>query len=323
MIKLWLPGIVMAALVGTQSAQAHGIAGNRFFVGTLTFDDPAVADEVILPNFSTLDHPAAGANVVDDRFAWAFDRLLTPTLAVTVDNGWIHRNWPTAKASGFDATDVGIKGEIFRNNQHEALVSAGLAWGIGRSGALQIGANGPDTIQPGLFFGKGFGDLPNYLAWLRPFAVTGAIVDEVPIGTTTGNAFALNPTTGMLQSITLPKVETLHWGFSLQYSTYYLTNRFTGGPPKQEPLNQFVPLVEFNFDSPRGFNTVATMNPGFAYVAVTWQIAAEFIVPLNHQAGNGTGFRAQLLFFIDDALPSLFGKPLLSDQPDRSLIAWH
>jgi hypothetical protein len=54
------------------------------------------------------------------------------------------------------------------------LVSAGLAWGIGRSGAVGVAANGPDTIQPGLFFGKGFGDLPNSLAWLRPFAVTGA-----------------------------------------------------------------------------------------------------------------------------------------------------
>ena len=31
---------------------------------------------------------------------------------------------------------------------------------------------------------------------------------------------------------------------------------------------------------------------------------------------------AQLLFFLDDLLPSLFGKPLLSDQPYRSPIAW-
>ena len=27
------------------NAAAHGIAGNRLFVGTLSFDDPAVADE--------------------------------------------------------------------------------------------------------------------------------------------------------------------------------------------------------------------------------------------------------------------------------------
>jgi len=103
----------------------------------------------------------------------------------------------------------------------------------------------------------------------------------------------------------------------------YLTSRFNGGLPKNEPLNQLVPLVEFNFDSPRGQYTAATMNPGFAYVATTWQIAAEAIVPLNREAGEGVGFRAQLLFFLDDLLPSVFGKPLLSDQPHRSLIAWH
>jgi hypothetical protein len=149
-----------------------------------------------------------------------------------------------------------------------------------------------------------------------------AIVDALPIETT-GKALAPNVTTGGLEAIRLPQVETLHWGFSIQYSTYYLTSRFTGGPPKKEPLNQFVPLVEFSFDSPRGQNTAATMNPGFAYVAVTWQIAAEAIVPLNREGGSGIGFRAQLLFFLDDLLPSLFGKPLLSDQPNRSLIAWH
>ena len=45
--------------------------------------------------------------------------------------------------------------------------------------------------------------------------------------------------------------------------------------------------------------------------------------PLNGEAGNSTGFRAQLLFFLDDLIPKPFDKPLLSDKPDRSLIAWH
>jgi hypothetical protein len=45
--------IVLLILSYTHSATAHGIAGNRFFPGTLTFDDPAVADEAIVPNFST------------------------------------------------------------------------------------------------------------------------------------------------------------------------------------------------------------------------------------------------------------------------------
>jgi hypothetical protein len=303
------------------SVHAHGIAGNRFFVGTLTFDDPAVADEAILPAGSTLRRPADGGDVREDRINWAFVRLLTPTLAVSIDQGWIHRAWSAGSLSGFDTTNVGIKGEVFRDNRHEFLLSAGLTWGIGQSGARSIGVSGPDTIQPGLFFGKGFGDLPDSLSWLWPFGVTGAIVDEYPLGHI-GSTIAPDPASGRLQAFPALKTETLHWGVTIQYSTYYLTSRFTGGPPSDEPLNQFVPLVEFNFDSPRGQKTAATMNPGFAYVAVTWQIAAEAIVPLNREAGSGPGFRAQLLFFLDDLIPSVFGKPLLSDRPDRSLIKW-
>jgi hypothetical protein len=82
----------------------------------------------------------------------------------------------------------------------------------------------------------------------------------------------------------------VHWGFALEYSTLYLTNRFTGGPPKQEPLNQLVPLVEFAFDSPMGQKTAVTANPGLSYVAVAWQLAGEAILPLNREGGHGVGF---------------------------------
>ena len=95
-----------------------------------------------------------------------------------------------------------------------------------------------------------------------------------------------------------------------------MTNRFTPGKlPKEEPLNQFVPLVEFSFDLAPGSKTFATMNPGLSYVAVTWQVAAEAIVPLNGATGRSVGARAQLLLFLDDLIPSLFGRPLLSGWP--------
>jgi len=65
-------------------------------------------------------------------------------------------------------------------------------------------------------------------------------------------ALAPNFFTGRFDAVTSAGVETLHWGFSIQYSTLYLTNRFNGGPPQDEPLNQWVPLVEFRFDGPSG-----------------------------------------------------------------------
>ena len=124
MLKRLIATTALAALTPSL-AHAHGIAGNRFFVGTLTFDDPSVADEAVAPNFSTLNHAVEGGNATDNRFDWSFTRLLTPVLQVQVDSGWIHRNWLTARTSGFATTDVGIKSEVYRNNQHEMLVSAG------------------------------------------------------------------------------------------------------------------------------------------------------------------------------------------------------
>jgi hypothetical protein len=46
---------------------------------------------------------------------------------------------------------------------------------------------------------------------------------------------------------------------------------------------------------------------------VSWQVAAEAIVPLNSEAGRSIGTRAQLLLFLDELIPSAFGKPLLGD----------
>jgi hypothetical protein len=278
-------GILLIPLVWVNSAYGHGIAGNRYFNGTLGFDDPAVADEAILPYYANLSFPTQGSNASENRINWAFARLLTPTLAVTVDSGWLHQSWPVGPISGFDKTNVGLKYEAYRNNQHEALISVGLAWGIGHSGARGVGADAPDTIQPGVFFGKGFGDLPASLSWLRPFAITGAIVDEVPVGSG-GLALAPNLTTGRFDVVLAPAVETLHWGFSIQYSTYYLTSRFDGGPPKDEPLNQFVPLIEFRFDSPRGQYTAATITPASLMLPWRGKLLLKLSCPSIERAGT-------------------------------------
>jgi hypothetical protein len=113
----------------------------------MTFDDPAVADEAIVPDFAYLGYPTQGSNVVENRINWSFARLLTPTLAVTLDSGWIHQTWPIGHTSGFDKTNLGLKYEAYRDNKHEALVSVSVAWGIAHSGAIGVGTDAPNTIQ--------------------------------------------------------------------------------------------------------------------------------------------------------------------------------
>jgi hypothetical protein len=59
-LAYWLPAAAIA-VASCHTAAAHGIAGNRYFVGTLTFDDPAVNDEVIVPLYSAINYPAQEA----------------------------------------------------------------------------------------------------------------------------------------------------------------------------------------------------------------------------------------------------------------------
>src|SRR5262245_4285055 len=283
----WLVGlflIVATMPAAPRFADAHGIAGNRFFPGTLSFDDPAVADESILPLFTSSKQPDEGGYVVDNRFSWSLFRLLTPTLGVGVDSGWVHRNWGSAQRSGFGHESLDQRNSL---PQRSARDVGGRRVELGhRPLRRPRGRRQWTRCDAPRFFGKGFGDLPDSLAWLRPFGITGAVTLEHPMTGSSIN-FGVDPLTGQLAPMLTRNVDILHWGFALEFSTLYLTSRFTPGKlPKQEPLNQFVPLVEFSFDSPRGQKTVATMNPGLSYVAVSWQVAAEAIVPLNSEAGR-------------------------------------
>jgi len=141
----WLIAAI-AFLATAHSAQSHGIAGNRFFPGTMTFDDPAVADEFSILS-SGLNHPldtGGGPNVLDTSISWAFARLLTPELSIGADGGWIHRSssgFPTQ--SGFDQTSITLKQLLYKNDLHETLISGSLSWSIDGSGAQGVGANGP------------------------------------------------------------------------------------------------------------------------------------------------------------------------------------
>jgi hypothetical protein len=119
--------VALAAPPLSRTAHAHGIAGNRYFPGTLTFDDPAVADEAIVPNFSKWDHSDGGGNVTDNRINWSFTRLLTPTVGFFVDSSWMDRNWGPSHRAGFDVTTLGVKWEVYRNNPAEALAG----WHVG------------------------------------------------------------------------------------------------------------------------------------------------------------------------------------------------
>ena len=57
--------------------------------------------------------------------------------------------------------------------------------------------------------------------------------------------------------------------------------------------------------------TLANIDPGIAYTATTWQFAVEAVLPSTLRRDTAWAW-SQLLLFLDDLAPSVFGKPLLS-----------
>ncbi|MBV8938284.1 MAG: hypothetical protein JO089_00400 [Alphaproteobacteria bacterium] len=289
-------------------AQAHGIAGNRFFPATLAVDDPAVADELTAPQIQEFKDADSGAWT--RTTSAEYSKRVTRSFGVSFGETYIQQagRGGQKEINGFDNVDVTAKYQFITNDAHELIVSAGLGWGIGGTGAERVGAERFSTLTPTLFFGKGFGDLPDSTPYLQPLAVTGSLGIGLP---TQNYKNTVDADTGALSREAHP--DLLNYGFTLQYSLPYL-QQHVRDVGLTAPFNRLVPLVEFNFQTPfarGGSRTTGTINPGLIWAGTESQIGVEAVIPLNGDSGKGVGAVAQLHFYLDDIFPGSLGRPLL------------
>ena len=293
--------LAIAALVPTTPALAHGFAGQRFFPATIATDDPFVADELSLPTVSTIRNSGPGGGQEIDISADLAKRI-TPSFGLGIGETWQHfSNAPP----GFSNLAVHGKYQLLVNAPHEALLAVGIDAEVGGTGAKRVGADRFSTITPTFFYGKGMGDLPDSMKWLKPFAVTGTIGVGFPTQTST----VVDPDTGAVDRHS----NTLQTGVAIEYSLPYLQSAVQDiGLPA--PFNRMIPLVEFAFSTPfnRGHNglTTGTINPGVVWAGRYFQVAAEAIIPANNRTGRNVGGVIQLHFFLDDLFPTSIGRPI-------------
>jgi hypothetical protein len=297
---IWLMGMMIAPL----AAQAHGIAGDRFFPATLAIDDPAVADELTMPQIGTSKQRQDDGSapwVTDNEFE--ISKRLTQDFGLSFGGDYMHMQGinGTKHTNGFDNFELSGKYQLLNNAPHETIISAGVDWDMGGTGSKQAGAESFSTITPQLFFGKGFGDLPDSADYLKPFAVTGVVGVSLPDDRSidgTGNPDSFN------------------YGFTLQYSLPYL-QQHVKDIGLTAPWDHVIPLVEFSFTKPidraDDDSTTGTINPGFIWAGQTSQVGIEAILPINHASGSGIGAMAQLHFYLDDIFPTTLGKPLFGN----------
>ena len=113
-----------------------------------------------------------------------FAKRITEDFAISVAPTWSRLYAPGGPtmtgARGFQNLETTFKYRLFKNAEHEFVMSAGLEIEWGGSGAQGAGAERFNVYTPTLYFGKGFGDLPSSLNWARPFAITGQIGYAIP-----------------------------------------------------------------------------------------------------------------------------------------------
>jgi hypothetical protein len=314
-LRAGLPGLALA-LVPLGEGVAHEIVGNRFFPATIGIDDPGVNDELSLPtvdSFKTGDVPPIRQRDVSAEFS----KRITEDFAISFGTTYTFLGPidPTAAgANGFQNLETTFKYRVFKDPVHEFVMSVGLSVEWGGTGAANVGADPFHTYTPTLYFGKGLGDLPDTLSWIRPVAITGQIGYAIPARRST-TTFSVDPDSGDLAADTEFHPRVLNWGGTIQYSMPYLKSSVIDlGLP--DFVNHLIPLVEATLQTPlsntftSGTQTTGTINPGVIWVSNTFQIAVEALIPINRQSGTNVGVIAQLHLYLDDIDPRGIGRPI-------------
>ncbi len=275
-------------------ALSHAICGPRVFPATLGIDDPGVSDELALPTVTYLPHNGDGVGETDVSFGYT--KTILPDLGFNIADGATHLN---GQGWGRDDLNLGLSYQFFCVPDAEFMGTISGNVDIGKTYTNGMG-NDFNTYTPQLDIGLGFGSLPKSLNILRPLALTGEVSYDVPGQTWTNGS--QNP-------------QNLNWGFTIQYSLPYFNANIA--EIDNPIIKRLIPLTEFTFSRPvanfaPGSNiTTGTVQPGVMYLADTYQVSLEAILPINSASGRGVGVVGELHFFLDDMFPNSFiGRPI-------------
>lgn len=296
-----LPVFLSVSEISTPSALAHGIVGQRFFPATISVDDPFVADEMDLLGYQTLPNPdSTDPTHTQSQMYWSgISKRLTRDIGIQIKASYTMDHFEGGdNLNGFQNIVFGIMDQMIKIPAHEFIFSSALNVNIRRTGNTSVAAP-YSTISPEIFFGYGFGELPDSLKYLRPFAITGTADLAVPITDDT-----YDYSTGA------------DYGLTVMYSAMYLQS-FVKDIGLTKPFSRMIPIVEFTWSNNVNGPNIGG-NPAFkayAYPGILWvgkytEIGVEAVLPLNSQSGTQPG--AQVLFhvFLDDWMSQIFTRSI-------------
>ncbi len=282
--------VILWLLIAFGPALAHGFAGKRFFPTTFAVEDPFVSDE-----FSILgSHIRAPGEDVESpvratEIAAEYSKRITSWFGLSVGEEYrIFNPIGEGTQTGFGNLELAARYQFLTSAAHEAIMSLGLTAEVGGTGDDDVEAEPFSVISPTFLFGKGFGDLPQSLKYLKPAAVTGAFALNIP---TESEAVTEkpNPETGEIETEATRNPNVLSWGLTFQYNLNYLQS-FIQDIALSAPFDRMIPVVEVNMetclDRGCGSETSGTINPGLIWFGNTVQLGVAAQIPVNDRTGN-------------------------------------
>jgi hypothetical protein len=306
MKRCWI--IILGALLSAtwpiSETHAHGVIGKRFFPATLVVDDPFASDELDLLK---VNKGSKNADGTETGVGFEYSKRLTPDFELSA--GWQYLfQQPTSgsSTSGAGNPEFGFKYVLAKSPDHEFLFTTGFDAEVGGIGPARV-AERISTFAPGLLFGKGLGDLPDSLQYLRPLAINGQLQVNIPSHRRTVTATFTED--GDIEQDSELHPTTIPFGFAINYSIPYLQS-FVKDVGLTAPLANLFPIVEFNFETPVSGPgkklTTAFANPGIIWVGKYVELGLEAQLPMNKVSGKNAGINALIHVFIDDLLPNIF-----------------
>jgi hypothetical protein len=292
--------IIMFVVALPATSFPHGVAGQRFFPTTFAVDDPFISDEFsVLYNYITMNDAEGGPQINVSSVDVGYAKRITPKFGIEVEESYqtLQTN-DGGSVSGFGNLGVNLKYQFYTNAEHETILSVGVSDDIGHTGSRKIGAETFSTISPAIYFGKGFGDLPAVVDYLRPLAITGVVGENFPIEKTSDNVD--NPI-------------SLTWSFTVQYSLMYLQSAVKD-VGLGEPYSRMIAIVEFPHETCLNADcknqTTSTINPGIAWIGKNTELGLALEIPMNSRSGAGPGVFVLFHLFLDDLFPKSIGRPI-------------
>ncbi len=273
------------------------MAGQRFFPATIALEDPFAADEMNLLGYSNRRQRDGS---LTQAFEMDIQKRLSRDIGLSLAAEYDQISQDPDPVYGLKNLETTLKGVMFESPSNEVILSAGLSLELGGTGTKGVrGADTTSTVTPTFYFGKGFGDLPEFLKYARPFAITGMAGIGTPL----------------VNSVDPVEVHsTLTYGMTVMYSTIYLQSFVKDiGIPK--PFSRVIPIVEFSFATnlngpTQGKTTTAYANPGFLWVGRYVEFGLEAMIPMNSDTESLSGIVAIFHLFLDDIFPETFTRTL-------------